>query len=141
MKKLILILLASASAVFGQSNVKIVNPATQPGLFALAAQTTVTSTALEASHVLKVGAGWIVTLTVTDTAAEYILVMPTATVPADGPVPLLFPPIKVAANTTTMIIFQAPISFAAGVSVCNSSTGTFTKTIGGATCIFTGQVR
>ena len=99
------------------------------------------STALEASHVLKVGAGWIVTLTVTDTAAEYILVMPTATVPADGPVPLLFPPIKVAANTTTMIIFQAPISFAAGVSVCNSSTGTFTKTIGGATCIFTGQVR
>jgi hypothetical protein len=103
--------------------------------------TTVPSTALEASHVLKSAAGSLVSLTVYDSVAEYILVMNSTTVPADGAVTLLCPPIKVAADTTTMITFPIPLTASTGISVSNSSTGSFTKTIGGSTCAFTGQVQ
>jgi hypothetical protein len=105
---------------------------------------TVTSTALEASHVLKASAGALVSLTVTDSAAEYIMIINATTVPSDGVLTsgtLLFPPIKVSANTTTMVNFPAPLAASTGIVVCNSSTGTYTKTIGGSTCLFTGQVQ
>lgn len=100
------------------------------------ASTLVKSTALEASHVLKASTGSISALIVTDTASEYILIINSATVPADGAVVLLMPPIKVTANVTTMITFPVPWPASIGISVCNSSTGTLTKTLGGSTCIY-----
>ncbi len=100
------------------------------------AATLVKSTALEGSHVLKSSAGSISAIMVTDTASEYVLVINAASVPGDGPVVLLMPPIKVTANVTTMVTFPVPWPASLGIVVCNSSTGTFTKTIGGATAIY-----
>jgi hypothetical protein len=103
--------------------------------------TPINSAALGASLVVKASAGSLATLTVTDTASEYIMIINAATLPADGAVALLFPPIKVTANVTTMITFPNPLRASAGIVVCNSSTGTFTKTIGGNTCIFSAQIQ
>ena len=103
--------------------------------------TPINSTALEASHIITAGPGSLASLTITDTTAEYILIMNSATLPANGAVTLLFPPIKVGANTTTMVVFPNPLRASAGITVCNSSTGTFTKTIGGSTCIFSAQLQ
>jgi hypothetical protein len=105
--------------------------------------TTVKSTALEASHVLKGGAGRLASLQVFNSSgsAQYILVMDSATVPANGAVTLLCPPIYIAAGTYIMIPWAIPLSAANGISVSNSSTGSFTKTIGSADCAFTGQVQ
>jgi hypothetical protein len=105
--------------------------------------TTVKSTAFEASHVLKASAGRLCSLQVFNSSgsAQYILVMDSATVPANGAVTLLCPPIYLAAGTYIQIPFPVPLSAANGISVCNSSTGSFTKTIGSADCAFTGQVQ
>lgn len=105
--------------------------------------TTVVSTALEASHVLKASAGALVSLQIFNSkaSAQYILVMNSATVPADGAVTLLCPPIYIAATTYLMLSFDIPLTASTGISVSNSSTGSFTKTIGAADCIFTGQVQ
>lgn len=97
------------------------------------------SSALEASHVIKGSAGTLGQLSVTDTTAEYILIIDSATLPANGAVTLLYPPIPVGANTVTMINFSIPLQATNGIVVCNSSTGTFTKTIGGSTCIFSSK--
>ncbi len=104
--------------------------------------TTVKSTAFEASHVLKASAGSLGSLTVynSNSSAQFILIMDSATVPANGAVTLLVPPIPIAGNTVLQLQFHFPLVAAAGISVCNSSTGTFTKTIGSADCAFTGQV-
>jgi hypothetical protein len=104
--------------------------------------TTVKSTALEASHVLKASAGKLASLQVfnSSASAQYILVMDSTTVPANGAVTLLCPPIYIAAGTYIMIPFPIPLSAANGISVSNSSTGSFTKTIGAADCAFTAQV-
>jgi hypothetical protein len=107
-----------------------------------ATATTVKSTALEASHVLKASTGSLVSLQVFNSgAAQYILVMDSATVPANGAVTLLCPPIYIGATTYIFIPFAVPLSAANGISVSNSSTGSFTKTIGAADCVYTGQIR
>jgi hypothetical protein len=93
---------------------------------------TVKSAALEASHVLKAGAGRLCSLQVFNSSGS---------VPANGAVTLLCPPIYIAAGTYIAIPFPIPLSAAAGISVSNSSTGTFTKTIGSADCAFTAQVQ
>jgi hypothetical protein len=109
----------------------------------VAAATTVKSSALEASHVLKGSAGSLVSLYVYNSkvSAQYILVINSATVPADGAVSLLLPPIKIAGDSNELITFPVPLVASTGISVCNSSTGSFTKTIGSADCMFTAQVR
>lgn len=108
-----------------------------------ATSTTVVSTALEASHVGKSSAGSLVSLHVlnTNTSAQYILVMNSATVPANGAVTLLYPPIYVPGTSNVSLTFPSPLVASTGIAVCNSSTGTFTKTIGSADCIFTIQVQ
>lgn len=105
--------------------------------------TTVNSTALEASKVLKASAGSLVSFSVFNTkaSAQYILIMNSATVPADGAVTLLYPPIYVPATSNAMLTFPIPLTASTGIAVSNSSTGTFTKTIGAADCIFNGQVQ
>jgi hypothetical protein len=103
----------------------------------------VPSTAVEASHVFKDRAGALVSFHAFNTkaSAQYILIMDSATVPANGAVVLLYPPIYVPATSNVSLNFTIPLQAANGISVSNSSTGTFTKTIGSADCIFLAQVR
>ncbi len=104
------------------------------------AVTKVMSTAFEASKVLKNTTGALVQLTVFNSGpAQFILVMNSTTVTADGAVTLLIPPIPVAAGQLMVLDFPTPVAFA-GCSVSNSSTGTFTKTIGSADCAFFAMV-
>lgn len=106
------------------------------------AVTQVVSTALEASKVLKASAGQLVQLTVfsSRTSSQYILIMNSTTVPGDGAVTLLYPPIPIGAASLLVIDFPAPLVASTGIAVSNSSTGTFTKTIGSADCVFHAQV-
>lgn len=106
------------------------------------AVTQVISTVLEASHVLKASAGQLVQLSVFNSkaSAQFILILNSATLTADGAVTLLYPPIPIAAATLLVLDFPAPVVASTGIVVCNSSTGSFTKTIGSADCIFYGQI-
>jgi hypothetical protein len=103
---------------------------------------TVVSTALEASHVLKASAGRLVSLHVYNSkaSAQWVLIMNSATVPGDGAVTLLYPPIYIPATSNISLTFPVPLSASTGISVSNSSTGTFTKTIGSADCVYVAQV-
>jgi hypothetical protein len=105
------------------------------------AVTQVVSTALEASHILKASAGQLCQLSIFNSgAAQFILLMNSATLPANGAVTLLFPPIPIAAASIFVLDLPAPLVASTGIVVCNSSTGTFTKTIGGTDCAFYAQV-
>ena len=97
------------------------------------ALSTVVSTALEASHVVKAGSGRLYKLTVNNTkaSAQFIQVFNSTTVPADTAVPILS--YVVAANANLDINFEAGRFFSTGISVSNSSTSA-TKTIGSADC-------
>lgn len=100
------------------------------------------STALEASRVLKNKAGNLVSIHVynSNVAAQFILIIDSATVPVNGSVNLLFPPIRVPAQTTISYPFTVPLHASLGISVCNSSTGP-SKTLGAADCFFVAQVQ
>ena len=106
------------------------------------AVTQVLSTALEASHILSAAPGQLVQLSVfnSKSSAQFILLMNAASLPADGAVTLLYPPIPIAANSLLVLDMPAPLVASAGIVVCNSSTGSFTKTIGSADCAFYAQV-
>lgn len=103
----------------------------------------VRSTALEASHVLKDRPGELTHLTVFNSkgTAQFIQLIDAAALPSDGAVRLLYPPIPIAAGALVVLDFSGnPLSAAVGIVVCNSSTGTFSKTIGSADCAFYAQV-
>lgn len=123
-----------------------VGTSTTPSANVITAQrpavTQVVSTALEASHVLKASAGQLVELSIFNgsVSAQFILVMNSTTVPANGAVTLLYPPIPIAAGALVVLDMPAPIVASTGISISNSSTGSFTKTIGSADCIFYAQV-
>lgn len=103
--------------------------------------TEVRSTALEASKVLLAGAGQLVQLSVFNSGpAQFLLLMNSATVPANGAVSLLFPPIPIPAATLLVLDLPAPLVASTGIAISNSSTGSFTKTIGAADCVFYAQV-
>lgn len=102
--------------------------------------TEVRSTALEASHVLKATPGKLKQFSAFSSAAGYLLLMNSATVPADGAVPLLYPPIPIAAGQIVVLDLPTPLVASTGIAACISSTGSFTKTVGGATCAFYAQV-
>lgn len=106
------------------------------------AVTQVVSTALEASHVLKASAGQLVQFSVFNSSgsAQFVLLMNSATVPANGAVTLLYPPIPVAAGALVVLDLPAPLVASTGIAVSNSSTGSFTKTLGAADCVFYAQV-
>jgi hypothetical protein len=107
-----------------------------------AAVTEVRSTAKEASHILKAAAGSLKQLTINNTAGstQYYLLMNSATLPADGAVSLLFPPIPVAAGTIVVIDFPTPLVASTGIVICNGPNNSFTKAIGAADSIFYAQV-
>lgn len=102
------------------------------------ALTNVTSTVAEASHVLKASAGRLYGLTFISTAAQYVQLFNSATLPADAVVPIIS--IDIPANSTKSIDFGIyGRYFSTGIVVSNSSTPT-AKTIGGSTCLFDAQI-
>jgi hypothetical protein len=94
-----------------------------------------TSTALEASRVVKATAGKVFVISGYSSADQYILVFDSASLPAEGTVPTLV--IEATAGST--FGYTAPNlygrTFSTGIVICNSSTAA-TKTIGGSTCLF-----
>lgn len=106
------------------------------------AVTQVVSTALESSKVLKASAGQLVQLSVFNSkaSAQFILLINATSLPANGAVALLFPPIPIAAGTLTVLDLPAPLVASTGIVAANSSTGTFSLTVGSADCAFYAQV-
>ncbi len=104
--------------------------------------TQVVSTALETSHVLKSGAGQLVQLTIFNSkvSAQYILLINATSLPSNGAVTLLYPPIPIGASSILVLDLPAPLVASTGIVVANSSTGTFTLTIGSADCVFYAQI-
>lgn len=103
--------------------------------------TPVSSTAYEASHVLKASAGQLVSLTGYNsrTSAQFVQVFNSTTVPADATAPVLTFTVPASSNFS----YDVPITglpFSTGIAVSNSSTGP-TKTIGSADCYYTAVVR
>lgn len=98
----------------------------------------VKSTALEASHVLSTRPGHLYRLDIFNSSgsAQYILIINATSLPANGAVNLLYPPIPIAANQLLPITFTKPLGASTGIVVANSSTGTFSLTIGTANCAF-----
>lgn len=92
-----------------------------------------------ASKIIKSSAGSLKSLSIYNSgAAQFILIMNAASLPANGTVTLLYPPIPVAAASVTMLEFARPLVAGTGIVVCNSSTAP-SKTIGSADCIFGAQ--
>jgi hypothetical protein len=102
------------------------------------APTSVDSTALEASHILKAAAGVLYGFTgySARTTSQFIQVHNSATLPADTAVPVIV--FFVPAGPVSFS-WDAPAQFgkffSAGITTCNSTTGP-TKTIGSADCWF-----
>ena len=95
-----------------------------------------TSTALEASRVVKTTKGLLVGFTVYNSkaSAQFIQVHDAAALPADTAVPAFV--VEVAASSSRAVDFS-PFGrqFTTGIVICNSSTFA-TKTIGAADCWF-----
>lgn len=102
--------------------------------------TNATSTALEASRIIKASAGnlWGVSGFNSKSSAQYIQLFNSATLPADASVPTIV--IQVPASTPFSIVFNSVYgrAFSTGIVICNSST-LATKTIGSADCWFDAQ--
>lgn len=104
------------------------------------ANTSIASTAAEASHVLKNAAGRLFQLTGVNNSAsaQYIQVFNSTTVPADTTVPILVA--YVPGNGTFSWDFGSiGRYFSTGIAVSNSSTFA-TKTVGSANCWFNAEV-
>lgn len=97
-----------------------------------------TSTALEASHVISNKASRLYRIDGYNSkaSAQWILIMNATSLPSDGAVTLLYPPIYVAATSNFSLVLPQGLAASTGIVVCNSSTGTFSKTIGSADCAF-----
>ena len=99
------------------------------------------STALESSRILGTGSRQLIGFQVNMTAAGWVMLFDSATVPADGPVT----PVKwwqVAANSTLAVSWgaDAPLLLLNGCTLVFSTTGPFTKTTS-ASATFSGEVR
>lgn len=117
----LLLYLGLASAALAQQNCQV--PAGFPA-------TPVVSTTTEGSHVLKASPGCLLAAYVTTGGtAGYLLIINSATVPADGAVTPL-ECIQIAANTTISANWapQPPEWFSTGIVAVFSTTGCFTKT-------------
>lgn len=95
----------------------------------------------ESAHVFKASPGTLITAWCCYNSGpdQFIQLHNSATLPADGAVPVAICPIK-AGQTCSFSIDISGMPFDAGIVVCNSSTGP-TKTIGAEDCFFTGVVK
>jgi hypothetical protein len=115
--------------------------ATPSGTYAvsIAVGSNATSTAYEASRVIKGSAGnlWKVNGYNSKASAQFIQLHNSATLPADAAVPVYVMTVPATSNFTIDFDVRGR-SFATGIVICNSSTGP-TKTIGSADCYFDAQ--
>jgi hypothetical protein len=113
-------------------------PTATPTAAPVAYASQIISTKLEASHVLSTVPSQLNRLDVFNSkgSAQFILVMDAAALPSNGAVTLLYPPIAIGANTNLTFTFAKPLHATTGIVLANSSTGTFSLTIGSADCVF-----
>jgi hypothetical protein len=102
----------------------------------------VQSAATEGSHVLKASAGLLNGFNATNTggSAGYVLLIDSATVPADGAVTPKFCYALPAASTTGASWISYPAPFNNGIVIVFSTSGCFTKAIS-ANAFFSAQVQ
>lgn len=107
---------------------------------AAAGLSVISSTAYEASHVLKASAGTLVSLVGYNSkaSAQFIQLYNSTTVPADTAVPIYV--FTVPATSNFSLDAPVGIPFTTGIAVANSSTGP-TKQIGSADCWFTAIIK
>lgn len=98
-----------------------------------------TSTAYEASRIIKAGAGrlWGFSGYNSKASAQFIQIFDSATLPADTAVPVVVFTVATVANFSLDYSTRGR-KFDNGIVICNSSTGP-TKTIGSADCWFDAQ--
>ena len=97
----------------------------------------VRSTAVEFSHVLLAKPGRINRLDYFNPGgAQFILLIDAISLPSNGAVTLLYPPIPVGAAASGSIQFPRGLSASTGIVVASSSTGTFTLTLGNGIVIY-----
>lgn len=98
------------------------------------------STAYEASRILKAGKGVLVSLVGynSNAGAQFIQLHNSATLPANAAVPIYTFTVAATSNFSLDVPITG-IPFTTGIVVCNSSTGP-TKTIGSADCWFTAVI-
>ncbi len=109
----------------------------------VSALTFVSSSAPEASHVLKNAAGALKSISCYSSSAstQYMLIFNSATVPAEGTVPIVTPVVCPAGgNCNYDFTTIGGLNLSTGIVWTNSSTAA-TKTIGGATMMCTGAVQ
>jgi hypothetical protein len=104
-----------------------------PLAFAQGPTSTVNSTDLEASHVIKSGPGFLILLLGYNSGAEQYIQVHNATSPTVS--------FKVGAGQNfSLAIPSEGMRFSTGIVVCNSSTAEV-KTIGAADCLFNAVIR
>lgn len=150
MKKLILTLLALffAMPLQAQTTAQQVTPGYLgttgcPGAnipcFAPSA-TPVNSAATESSHILKTGAGTLFGLSVTSSAAGYILIYNATSVPSNGAVtPVACYYLSSGPGTLGIAFAPFPLTMSTGITAAFSTTGCFTQTLS-TTAFFSAQV-
>lgn len=110
-----------------------------PSSDAMDGLTLVSSTALEASHILKATTGNLYRLTViVGASAGFLLLFDATSVPADGSVTPAYA-VPIAANSSVSLDWtSAPGHFANGIVAVFSTTAPFTKTASATAAFFAG---